>query len=290
MDYQGAHLIRPPSEAESIILQVTVGCSHNRCTFCGTYKEERFRLKKAAVIEADLDFAASYCRRQSRVFLADGDVLVLPQARLVELLTAIRDKLPWVRRVSLYANARAIHGKIPAQLAELKELGLDRVYLGVESGHDPTLAAVNKGSDAAGMLAAGRRVREAGLFLSVTVLLGIAGRENSLAHAEASGRLLAAIRPNQIGILTLILLPNTPLFAEAAAGRFTLPDQPGLLAELRKMMEPLAACRCQLQSNHPSNYLTLDGRLPRDHAAMLALIDQGLAGQIRLRPENRRAL
>lgn len=290
MDYQGAHLIRPPSEADSIILQVTVGCSHNHCTFCGTYKEERFRRKDEAVIAADLEFAARYCRRQSRIFLADGDVLILPQARLVELLTAIRGKLPWVRRVSLYANAKAVHSKTPAQLAELKELGLDRVYLGVESGHDPTLAAIRKGSDAAGLLTAGRAVREAGLFLSVTVLLGIAGREDSPAHAEATGRLLAAIAPNQIGILTLILLPNTPLFAEAQAGRFTMPDQRGLLEELRLMLAPLAASRCQLQSNHPSNYLTLDGRLPRDHAAMLALIDQALAGQINLRPETDRAL
>ncbi|MFU8818646.1 MAG: radical SAM protein, partial [Desulfurivibrio sp.] len=137
MDYQGTHLIRPPSEADSIIMQVTVGCSHNRCTFCATYKGERFRLKDEATIQADLVFAARHCRRQTRIFLADGDVLALPQFRLSKLLREIRERLPWVKRVRLYANAKAIRHKTADQLRELAELGLDRVYMGLESGHDP---------------------------------------------------------------------------------------------------------------------------------------------------------
>lgn len=290
MHYEGEHIIRPPSEANSIILQVTVGCSHNRCTFCGTYKAERFRLKKEATVAEDLAFAARYCRRQSRLFLADGDVLILPQQRLVALLTAIRNELPWVNRVSLYANAKAVRQKSHAELRELKELGLDRVYMGLESGHDPTLTAINKGADSAQMIAAGQKVREVGLFLSVTALLGIAGEAESLTHAEATGRVLSAMAPNQIGILTLMLLPNTPLFAEAEAGRFRLPDQTGLLRELRVMVEHIDLARGQLMSNHASNYLPINARLPKDKAAVLATIDQALTGGLRLKPEYLRAL
>lgn len=290
MHYEGEHIIRPPSEANSIILQVTVGCSHNRCTFCGTYKGERFRLKDEAVIAEDLAFAARYCRRQSRIFLADGDVLILPQHRLVSLLTAVRTQLPWVNRVSLYANAKAVRNKSVTELQALKELGLDRVYMGLESGHDATLAAIRKGADSSAMIAAGQKVREAGLFLSVTALLGIAGENESLPHAEATGRVLSAMAPNQIGILTLMLLPNTSLYNEAQAGRFRLPDQPGMLRELRVMVEHLKVERAQLMTNHASNYLPINARLPKDKAAVLATIDQALAGAVRLKPEHLRAL
>ena len=151
MHYEGAHIIRPPSEADSIILQVTVGCSHNRCTFCGTYKEERFRIKDQTIVDADLDFAAKYCLRQSRVFLADGDVLALSQPRLIELLTKIKQRLPWVNRVSLYGNAKAIRNKSVEQLLELKALGLHRVYMGLESGYDPVLIAIDKGANSTAM-------------------------------------------------------------------------------------------------------------------------------------------
>ena len=290
MDYQGAHLIRPPSEADSIILQVTVGCSHNRCSFCLTYKGESFRLKDGATITADLEFAARHCRRQRRIFLADGDVLILPQARLVALFQEIRAKLPRVNRISLYAGAKAVRSKTETQLRELADLGLNRVYLGLESGHDPTLTAIHKGSSAAQMIAAGQMVRRAGLFLSVTALLGIGGRENSAAHAIATGRVLAAMGPNQIGVLTLLLLPGTPLYNEAVAGRFILPEQSQLLTELGQMVLNLGDCRCQLQSNHPSNYLSINARLPRDRDEVLAAIARALAGKVDLRPEHLRAL
>ncbi len=290
MHYEGAHIIRPPSEADSIILQVTVGCSHNRCTFCGTYKEERFRIKDQAIVEADLDFAARYCGRQSRVFLADGDVLALSQRRLVELLGKIKHKLPWVNRVSLYGNARAIRHKSVAQLLALKQLGLHRVYMGLESGYDPVLEAINKGADSAAMIEAGQRVRAANLFLSVTVLLGIAGAALSQEHARATGQVLSAMEPNQTGILTLMLLANTPLYQRKTAGKFELPDQQALLRELRTMVEHLDLKKGQLQSNHASNYLAINARMPRDKQAVLTAIDRALAGQTRLKPEYLRAL
>ncbi|MGV1098931.1 radical SAM protein [Thiovibrio sp. JS02] len=290
MHYEGAHIIRPPSEADSIILQVTVGCSHNRCTFCGTYKGERFRIKDLAVVDLDLDFAATYCQRQSRVFLADGDVLALSQKRLVALLGKIRRQLPWVNRVSLYGNARAIRNKSVEQLRELKGLGLNRVYMGLESGHDRVLAQISKGADAAAMIEAAARLHAAGLFFSVTALLGIAGQALSREHARATGRVLSAMEPNQIGILTLMLLADTELYRLEKAGKFRLPDRFAMLEELRVMVEHIEVKRGQLQSNHASNYLPINARLPRDKEAVLAAIDQALAGRAHLKPEYLRAL
>lgn len=289
MHYEG-NLIRPPSEADSIILQVTVGCTHNKCTFCGTYRGELFRFKDQLIIEADLDFAARYCRRQSRVFLADGDVLSLPQARLVELLGKIRLRLPWVKRISLYANAKNGLRKSIGDLEELKALGLNRVYLGLESGHDPTLTAINKGVTADDQIRFGRMVRSAGLFLSVTVLLGIAGRENSLAHARETGRVISAMQPSQVGVLTLMLLPNTPLYEQATRGEFSLPDRDELLSELYQLVENIEVEKLQLQSNHASNYLPINCRLPKDKEQVLESIRLALAGGIALKPEHLRAL
>ena len=289
MQYQGT-VIRPPSEADSIILQVTVGCSHNKCTFCRAYKGKRFQIKDDTTVDEDLAFAARHCRRLNRVFLADGDVLIIPHARLASLFKRISDKLPWIRRISLYANAKSIMTKSPSELRALKSLGLDRVYMGLESGHDPTLAAIHKGADSRMMIAAALRIREASLFLSVTVLLGIGGKENSLPHAEATGRVLTAMAPNQIAALTLMLLKNTPLYRDATAGLFQLSGHRQLLRELKAMVTRIELDRVQFQANHASNYLPINARLSRDKARILTLIDHALAGDIKLTPEKMRAL
>jgi radical SAM superfamily enzyme YgiQ (UPF0313 family) len=289
MNYEG-NIIRPPSEADSIILQVTVGCSHNGCTFCGAYRDKLFRIKDSGIIDKDIDFAAQYCGRQKTVFLADGNALVLPQARLVELLKKIKNKLPQVRRVSLYANARDILRRSPLELKELKEMGVRRIYMGLESGHDPTLAAIAKGDDSRTIIAAGSAVREAGIFLSVTVLLGIAGIAHSLAHAEATAFALNAMRPNQVAVLTLMLLDNTPLAGLARAGRFHLPERRELFVELRTLLEHLHLPRAQFQANHASNYFSLDGRLPKDKDSFLSFINDALSGKLSLKPEHCRAL
>ncbi len=289
MKYEGT-VIRPPSEWDSIILQVTVGCSHNRCTFCGAYRDKQFRIKKQAEIEQDLAFAARYCRRQRTVFLADGDALVIPHQQMVPLFEKIRRQLPWVRRISLYANCRNILARSDEQLAQLKNLGLGRIYMGLESGHDPTLTAVAKGANAAEMIRAGRRVRRAGLFLSVSCLLGLAGRQHSLAHAAATAELLCAMEPSQIAILTLMVQDNTELAYRQQAGSFIMPDRQELFIELRTLVEGLDGIRAQFQANHHSNYFTLDGRLPRDKKKFLTIIDQAETGKILLRAENQRAL
>jgi radical SAM superfamily enzyme YgiQ (UPF0313 family) len=289
MHYEG-DIIRPPSEAGSIILQATVGCSHNRCSFCGAYRGKRFRIKEQSVIRGDLEFAARYCRRQQTLFLADGNALAIPQKELLALLSLIRDLLPHVRRVSLYANARDILRRTGDDMKQLRRQGIQRIYMGLETGHDPTLAAICKGADSADMVQAGRLVRAAGMFLSVTVLLGIAGIRHSLEHARATSAVLNRIKPNQIAVLTLMLLEKTPLAELHARGEFELPDRRGLFLELRTMLEDLDVEKAQFQANHASNYFELDGRLPRDKRILISTIDRALAGAVGLKPDCRRAL
>jgi len=249
-----------------------------------------FRLKDDRTIEDDLDFAARYCKRQKRVFLADGDVLSLPQRKLVWIFERIKTRLPWVNRIALYGNAKNILRKSEDELRQLKGLGLARVYMGLESGHPPTLAAINKGVDPAKMIEAGRLIRTTGLFLSVTVLLGIAGINNSVAHARATGRVISEMKPNQVGVLTLMLLPGTPLYKMAENKEFALPDQTGLLKELHSIVKNIEVERLQFQANHASNYLPINCRLPKDRFSVLAAIEKAINGEIALKPEYLRAL
>jgi radical SAM superfamily enzyme YgiQ (UPF0313 family) len=289
VNYEG-NIIRPPSEAHSIILQVSVGCSHNKCTFCGAYKGVRFRIKDAATINTDIAFAARYCKKQKRVFLSDGDALIIPTARLVEIFSTIRQNLPWVNRISIYGNAKSILNKTVEDLKRLKTLGLDRVYMGLESGHDPTLKNIRKGVTAEQMIAAAAKVRAAGLFLSVTVLLGIAGSVQSTLHATETGRVLTRMQPHQIAALTLMLLENTPLYKDVCSGSFQLPDQDMLLAELKMLVESINLERVQFQANHASNYLPISGRLAKDKERILEIIEDGRSGRIHLKTEYQRAL
>jgi len=289
MDYQG-NVIRPPSEAGSIILQVTVGCSHNKCTFCAAYKEVHFSIKDQEVIDRDLDYAARHYRHINKLFLADGDVLILPQHRLVNLLEKIHKQLPWIRRIRLYGNAKSILAKSVEQLIELKELGLDRIYMGLESGHDLTLTRINKWGNATRMIEAANRVQQASIFLSVTVLLGIAGKRHSEEHAKQTALVLNRMAPRQIAALTVMLVPGTLLHEQASKGDFELPSQQEMLKELRVMIANIDLTRTQFQANHASNYLPIDCRLNRDRTKVLGMIDLALAGQTPLMPEYMRGL
>ncbi len=289
MHYEG-NIIRPPSEANSILLQATVGCSRNKCTFCGTYREERFRIKPEAIIMADIEFAARYCRQQRRVFLCDGDALIIPQKRLLIILQAIREQLPWVTRVGVYANAKSLALKTLEELKTLKALGLGIAYMGLESGDDVTLKKINKGAASQDMIAMGQKAKSAGIKLSITVLLGIAGRERSLRHAEQTGRVLSAIDPEYVGALSLMLIPGTPLFDDYQAGDFPLLKPEEMLAELRTMIACTNLSRGLFHANHASNYLPIRARLPKDKETTLKLIDLALSGEIALKPEYLRAL
>ncbi|MDM8555125.1 radical SAM protein [Desulfococcaceae bacterium HSG7] len=289
MHYEG-NIIRPPSESNSILLQVTVGCSHNKCTFCGTYAGERFKIKPDAIIKEDINFAAQYCRRQRRVFLCDGDALIIPMPRLLFILTAIKKELPWVTRVGAYANAKSLKMKTVEELQELRSHGLGILYMGLESGDDVTLKKIKKGASSKTMIAMGRKAKSSGMKLSLTVLLGLAGRSRSLQHAEATGHVLSAIDPDYIGALSLMLIPGTLLNRDYEEGEFTLLNADEMLRELRAMISATHLSHGLFHANHASNYLPIRARLPKDKTSTLELIDKALSGGIELRPEWVRAL
>ncbi len=289
MHYEG-NMIRPPSEANSILLQVTVGCSHNKCTFCGAYKGERFKIKKDDIIMEDIAFASNYCKQQKRLFLCDGDAMIMKQERLVKILKEIKTQLPWVNRVGTYANAKSLKRKSFEEIQELKELGLGIIYMGLESGDDVTLEQVQKKGNANDMIEQGIKVRKAGIKLSITVLLGLAGKERSFIHARETGKVLSAIDPEYVGALSLMLTPNTPLFCDWQAGKFELIDSKEMLTELGAMIAHTDLSRGLFFANHASNYLPIKARLPKEKEETIRLIEEAIAGKIPLKPEIYRAL
>ncbi|HOT46172.1 MAG TPA: radical SAM protein [Spirochaetota bacterium] len=290
MDYVG-HVIRPPSEAYSMIIQVTVGCSHNMCTFCGTYKEQKFRVKDMATIRRDIDEASRY--RFDRVFLADGDVLILPTATLLDIIAYIKKKNRRVERIGVYANTKAIIKKTPAELKELKEAGIGIMYQGIESGNKEVLRRIKKGAFPVNMKEAAAKVKESGILLSQTVLLGIGGTEMSMDHARDTGKLLGEMSPDFASALTVMLLPNTELYQAYRSGTFKLPDKFGLLEELKIIVENMdVSNQCLFTSNHASNYLPIRAVLPDQKAEVLNLLDHVLKERDEnlLKPEYMRAL
>ena len=292
MRYHGA-VIRPPSEATSLILQVTYGCSNNTCDFCGTYLDKPFAVRPPEEVVEDVSgLPATVKARAQRVFLADGDALALSTRRLREILDLLRAELPNLERVSSYANANNLMAKEVDELRELREQGLDLLYLGLESGDDVTLAGIHKGMTVAEQIEGCRRAQAAGVKLSVTAILGLAGTARSLEHGRATGEALSAIDPQYIGILTLMLVPGTGMHRKVESDEVVLPDSVGMLRELREIVAYTDVTDCLFRSNHASNYLAVGGRLPRDKAAMLAQLDKvlGAPEAVQLRPETWRAL
>mgnify|MGYP001366590202 FL=1 len=290
MKYEGL-IIRPPSEAYSLLLQVTMGCSHNKCTFCPTYRDKKFRIKSREEILEDLAEASHY-RRVRRVFLCDGDALIIPQPRLLDILASIRRSLPDTERVGTYANAKSILRKTPDDLRDLKAAGLKMVYLGVETGSAALLEKIRKGVGVEQMVDAGRRIKDAGIILSVTVLLGIGGRTHSIEHATETAKILTRIDPDFTGALTVMVVPGTPLYEDQQAGRFQLPDTFGFLTELGTMIACSQFTDCFFTSNHASNYLPIRARLPQEKEETVRMIQEVIRRGDRdlLRPESLRAL
>jgi radical SAM superfamily enzyme YgiQ (UPF0313 family) len=257
--------------------------------------EQRFRVKPMATVAADIDEAARFSASGvpiRRVFLCDGDALILPFDHLVRILELLREKIPSVRRVSIYGDARSILRKSPGELARLRELGLGIVYHGVESGDDVVLDRMVKGSTAAEAVTAAGCLREAGIRHSVMVMLGLGGIERSAVHAAKTAEILTAMDPPFVGALTTTIIPGTPLARERDEGRFTLPDRWGLLEELRILVRESRFSRCRFHSNHASNYLPLSLNLPADRDKALAALDLVLAtrDESRLRPDHLRGL
>ncbi len=290
MRYIGS-VYRPPSEAHSLIIQATLGCNHNKCTFCGSYRDKRFTIRSIKDIREDLKEARDM-GPIPRVFLADGDALCMPQKRLVEVLQAVEEFIPSVERVGIYANARNILRKSLEDLQALASLKLGIIYMGVETGDSVLLENICKGSTYEQLVEAGKKVKQAGITLSVTVLLGIGGIEGSERHARATARVLTDMDPDYVGALSVILVPGTPLHKEFVEGRFRLPDPFGLINELRIMIAESSFSHCVFRSNHASNYLPVKATLPEDKKRILEAIDTVLESrdERRLRPEFLRAL
>ena len=289
MHYEG-DMIRPPSEAGSILLQVTLGCSHNKCTFCGTFRGKRFNIKKDDVIFEDIEFAAKHMKHQNKLFICDGDALIIPQKRLVKILKQIQNRLPWVRQVSLYANTKSIKMKSEEELEELHRLGVKLAYMGLESGDDVTLKAINKGADSKRMIEMGKKIRQSGIKLSITVLIGLAGRKRSKVHANETGRVLSAIDPEFVGALSLMLIPGTELHDEYKNGGFELLTPIEMLEELGTMISATNLSSGLFHANHASNYLPIRAKLPEEKEKTLKLIFKALEGKVELKPEFMRAL
>ncbi|MDP7288568.1 MAG: radical SAM protein [Phycisphaerae bacterium] len=292
MRYYGT-VIRPPSEADSYILQASYGCSHNRCTFCGTYPDKPFSMRPVDEVLEDIALAGQRIPDTPRVFIADGNALVLPAARLVTILDALGEAFPALRRVGIYASAGDILRKSDDELATLNQKKLQIIYLGLESGSDEVLRRVDKRADAAEMIQAVHKAKRAGIRVSVIALLGLGGVELSEQHAADTGRVVSEMDPHYLSMLTLMLVPGTPLHKQAKDGDFRLPSPEGLLAELRAVIQNTddRLSRCVFRTNHASNYLPLAGVLSRDKDALLATIDQAQdRGPDALRPETWRAL
>ena len=292
MRYHGA-VIRPPSEASSLIAQVTYGCSNDTCDFCGTYLDKPFGVRPFdEVVDDVIGLPSSVRNRVRRVFLADGDALALSSRKLHDILDLLHRALPDLERVTSYANARNLLAKSVEELAGLRENGLDLLYLGLESGDDQTLADIHKGMTVAEQIEGCRRASEAGIQLSVTAILGLAGIARSREHGKATGEALSAIDPAYIGILTLMVTPGTAMERKVATGEVVLPDSIGMLRELREILANLDVTDCLFRSNHASNYLPVGGRLPQDKQAMLAALDKVLLApeSVQLRPESWRLL
>lgn len=284
-------VIRPPSEAGSFLLPATVGCSHNRCTFCLTYKFTKFKVRPFESVREDIELAAKYNPGIRRVFLCDGDAMCLPAADIERILDCLNGNFPALERVGVYANARDILSKSPGELASLNSRKLRIAYLGLESGDDEVLRRVRKGASSEEMVQAVRKAEDAGIKMSVIILLGLGGDSGSGRHATESGKVVSRMNPAYVSALTLMLLPGTSLYNEYKAGKFEIMNPLSVLRELRSLLEATdVEGPTVFRTNHASNYLPIGGTLPGDKDEMLALIDRGLSEPSMLRPESFRAL
>ena len=292
MRYEG-NVFRPPSEGRSYILQCTVGCSHNRCTFCAMYIDKKYHVRKMEDIKEDIRMASRHYGDLEKVFLADGDAMAMDTADLLEILDLLYKTFPSLKHVGIYASPDTILEKEMSELTALKAAGVTIAYLGVETGDPDLLRDIRKGVDYDQMLEAGRKIRRAGILLSVTILLGLAGRTpKAVDHEKNTAKILNEMNPDYIGALTLMLAPNTQLYRLAAKGEFELPGPFEILDEMRILIENLEVQGTEFRSNHASNYLPIKGHLPEDKQKMLDLINDMITKNDRkyLRPDYLRAL
>jgi radical SAM superfamily enzyme YgiQ (UPF0313 family) len=284
-------VFRPPSEAHSLILQATLGCSHNRCAFCVTYQTKHYRRRPTEELFSEIDWAGRHYREVPRVFLADGDALSLSTDRLLAILERLYTRLPGLKRVSCYASPGNFRNKTVGDLERLREAGLGLLYVGFESGDDEVLQRIDKGFNQDEMADLCGKATEAGLDISATVILGLGGPRLSRRHAEQTARLIDRVRPRFASALTLMLVPRTPSFEQVfddPEWRLLTPRE--MLLELRHLVDSVQEDGIVFRSNHASNYLALAGTFQQDKTAMLSDIDAALDNPDLLRPEFWRAL
>lgn len=272
MRYEGA-VYRPPSEAYSLIIQVTLGCSHNKCTFCNMFKDKKFKIRKLEDIFEDLRMAREYYKIVKRVFLADGDALILKTDDLEKILIKIKELFPECERIGIYGTPQDILRKSKEDLIRLKSKGLDIVYLGVESGSDEILKDVNKGATAKEITEAGKKIMDTGIQLSVTLISGLGGKEKWEMHAEESAKVISEINPNYLGLLTLIVEPGTPMYDKVNNGQIELLSPMEVMIETREFIKNLNVSNCVFRSNHASNYAPLAANLNEEKERLLAQLD-----------------
>lgn len=292
MRYEG-NIFRPFSEANSYLLQCTIGCSHNGCTFCGMYKDKKFRIRPLSEIKEDILMAASRMGNVEKVFLCDGDAIAIETSMLLEILAELKNAFPALRHVGTYAGPISILKKTMSELAALRNAGLTKAYLGVETGDDRLLREVNKGVGYDEMLRAGLNLRNAGINLSSMVLLGLAGRgERSAEHAAATAKITNEMKPEYLAALTITPVPGTVLYTKMKRGEFELPDAFETLEEMKILFENITIDGLKFVGVHASNYLPVNGTLQRDREKMLALINSVLEKRdpSLVKPEHMRGL
>ena len=301
MRYEGS-IFRPPSEARSYILQATVGCSWNECVYCHMYRSKEFRVREIGETLKDIEMAGHQAgSRVEKVFVADGDALVLSMKEWELILGRCRAVFPRLRQVSCYATAENVAEKSDEELRLLRDWGLKVLYIGPESGHEPTMRRIAKGRRPKGAprnepylfdahVSAGQRARAAGISVSAIFLLGVAGEHLSEEHAAESARLATEMDPDFLAALTLTIVPGTPLHATQKRTGFKVPEPLALLGELRSFVELTQPTNALFRTNHASNYLPLGGRLPQDAPRIVSTIDAALSGELPLREEWMRGL
>lgn len=292
MRYEG-NIFRPFSEADSYLLQCTVGCSHNACTFCGMYKDKRYRVRPLDEILEDIRLARAHFGDAEKVFLCDGDAVAIETETLLAILEALYASFPSLRHVGSYVGPQSTLSKTKDELLALRAAGLTKAYLGVETGDDELLRSVGKGVGADEMLRAGRNLVEANINLSAMVLLGLAGRgEGSARHALETARIINAMQPQYLAALTVTPVPGTTLYRRVQDGRFVLPDPFETLDEMKRIFEAITLDHLKFVGTHVSNYLPIVGTLQKDKPKMIALVDRVLRDRDigALRPPSLRGL
>lgn len=290
MRYEG-DIYRPPSEAYSLLLQVTVGCTHNKCTFCSMYKDKKFHLRRMDEVIEDLEDARKSYKYVERIFLCDGDALCLSNEKLMIILKKIQELFPECKRVNVYGRANDVLHKTPDELKELYENGVKMIYLGAESGSDEVLKKIQKGETAEDLIKAVHAIEESGIKASVTFISGIAGKTGWREHAVKTGEMISKMNASYVALLTLMLDPRAPIMREVESGELELLTPEEIVAETYLMMEHMNPTKpVVFRSNHASNYLSLRGNLPEDKQHMMGLLKKAMEDIGMLKDERFRML